>query len=520
MSLVLSFIFFAFMLYPAGDVVKSKLTSVVIYRDNAFITKTISTSVDRGENQIRIDRLTPNLLDYSVQVEILRGKDVKISDVKVEETYLEKPEVEKVERLKAKLDSLNDLINSKKGEIEIILGEIEFLKKLSPTLQGQRLTTVELENYFKFYGKWISESVKKKTKLEKEIEKLSYDRKLIEDELNKLSSAKEKSKSIQINLLSASKGEVDLKVSYLVSGATWTPGYEVRANSNAGKVDLNLFAFVKQSTGEDWVDVPIEIGTAPVFIFGTPPELYPWYVDVYQPRFKKDFLKEEAFIKAPEVAAEMAPEYVSPEVEVEMTSVSFKLPKSSVPSDNQFHKVFLSSFSQDVKFTYYAVPKLSRYAYLTANLRNEFNFPILPGEARIYIDGKYISTSSLKKILPDEIFDLFLGVDEDVKIERKLKKKFTEFTSFGRNKKIHYEYEVKVKNGKSRDITIEVRDNYPISRNEKIKVVLESPSESEAKIDAEGIIVWEISLKPAEERTLGLKFYVEHPKDLSITGLE
>ena len=126
MSLVLSFIFFAFMLYPAGDVVKSKLTSVVIYRDNAFITKTISTSVDRGENQIRIDRLTPNLLDYSVQVEILRGKDVKISDVKVEETYLEKPEVEKVERLKAKLDSLNDLINSKKGEIEIILGEIEF----------------------------------------------------------------------------------------------------------------------------------------------------------------------------------------------------------------------------------------------------------------------------------------------------------------------------------------------------------------------------------------------------------
>ncbi|MFN3134623.1 MAG: mucoidy inhibitor MuiA family protein [Candidatus Kryptonium sp.] len=516
MSLILSFAFFAFMLYLAGDAVKSKITSVVIYRDDAFITKTISALVEKGENQIKIDRLTPDLLDQSVQVEILKGKDVKISDVKVEETYLEKPEVEKVEKLKAKLDSLNDLINSKKGEIEVILGEIEFLKKLPPTLQGQKLTTVDLENYFKFYGKWLSESMKKKTKLEKELEKLNREKKLIENELNQLSSTKERSKSIQINLLSASKGEVEIKVAYLVSGATWKPGYEVRANSNAGKVDLNLFAFVRQSTGEDWIDVPIEIGTAPVFISGTPPELYPWYVDVYHPRPERKVLKQEPRI----LEMPMPSIFIAPEVEVEMTSVSFKLPKSSVPSDNQFHKIFLSSFSQDVKFTYYAVPKLSKYAYLTANLKNEFNFPILPGEAGIYIDGKYISTSSLKKILPDEMFDLFLGVDEDVRIERKLKRKFTEFTSFGRNKKIHYEYEIKVKNGKGRDITIEVRDNYPISRNEKIKVVLESPSEGEAKIDAEGIIVWTINLKPAEEKTLSVRFYVEHPKDLPVSGLE
>jgi len=520
MNVVLYILFIAFLFPSVNNVVKSKLLSVVIYRGNALVTKVISARVEKGENLIKVGKLTPNILNQTVQVEILKGKDVKISDVKVEETYLEKPEVEKIEKLKAKLDSLNDLIGLKKGDLEVVLGAIEFLKKFPSAWQGQRFNRADVEGYFGFYNKELRENIKKKIKLENEIERLNYEKKLIEDELNKLSAPKEKSKGIEINLLSGSNEEVDIKLSYLVTGATWVPSYEIRANSISGKVELNLFALVKQSTGEDWVDVPIEIGTSPVFIYGAPPELQPWYVDVYQPRFRKDFFKGE-ISEVPKIAVEVSPEFISPEIEVEMTSVSFKLPKSSVPSDDQFHKIFLSSFSQDVEFAYYAVPKLSKYAYLTASLRNDFKFPILSGEARIYIDGKYTSTSTLKKILPDETFDLFLGVDENIRIERKLKRKFTEFTLFGRNKKIHYEYEMEIENGKKRDITIDVKDNYPVSRNEKIKVVLETPSEGEAKIEPnEGTITWRINLRPGERRILTVKFYIEHPKGLSVSGLE
>ncbi len=516
MEVALCIIFFAFLFNPINNILKSKLSSVVVYQNNALVTKTISVHVEKGENLIRIGKLTPNILSQTVQVEVLKGRDVKISDVKVEETYLEKPEVEKIEKLKAKLDSLNDSINLKKGEIEVVLGVIEFLKEFPKVGQGQKFTTADFESYLKFYSKELKGNTKEKIRLEKELEKLNHEKKLIEDELNKLSSAKEKSKSIEISLLSGYSGEVEIRLSYLVSGATWVPSYEIRANSVANEVNLNLFAFVKQSTGEDWVDVPIEIGTAPVLIYGAPPELYPWYVDVQPPRPKERDMK---YMMRFEIA-KPAPEFVEPEVEVEMTSVSFKLPKSSIPSDNQFHKIFLSSLSQNVEFSYYAVPKLSKYAYLTASLKNEFKFPILPGEVRIYIDGKYVSTSSLNKILPDETFDLFLGVDEGVKVERKLKRKFTEFTSFGRNKKISYEYEIEIENGKGRDIKIEVKDNYPVSRNEKIKVVLESPSEGEAKIESDGIITWGIGLRPREKKVLKVKFYIEHPKDLPVTGLE
>ncbi len=526
-TIVFAFIFFALQNPTSKSVgTESKISSVVIYPKSALITKSIGTVVNRGENLVKLSGLTANLLDRSVQVEIVKGEGVKIYDVKVEETYLEKPEIEKVNRLKAKIDSLNDLINQKQGEFDVVLGKIEFLKNLSPALKGQGFTITNVESYFKFYAKNLNESIREKVELEKEINRLKLQKKVLEDELSKISAVKERGKNVEIYLVSDSKTDVELRVSYLVSSAGWFPGYEVRANSSMGEIDFNFFAFARQFTGEDWSDVLVEVSTAQVAVSGMPPEISQWNVDVYQPkpvpileRKVPKVLGEKEEFKAE--VSEAISGFVVPEVEESITSVNFKLRKLNLPSDNQPHKLFLSSFSQPTSFVYYAVPKFSRYAYLRTSLKNDFDFPLLPGEAKIFIDGKYVSTLSLKKFLPGETFDLYLGVDEGVKVERRLKRKFTEYTgAFNRNKKISYEYDIEIENGKARDITIEVKDNFPVSMNEKIKVVLESPSGKEAEVGADGIVTWKINLKRGEKKVLTLKFYVEHPKDLEVVGLE
>jgi uncharacterized protein (TIGR02231 family) len=470
--------------------------------------------------------LTQNLIERSVQVEVVKGEGVKIYDVEVEETYLEKPEIEKINRLKAKIDSLNDLISWRQSELDVVLGKIEFLKNLAPALKGQSLTVTNVESYFKFYAKNLDENVRGKVELEKEINRLKSEKKILEDELGKISSAKEKGKNVKIYLVSESKTDVELKLSYLVSSAGWFPGYEVRANSSAGKIDFNFFAFARQFTGEDWNDVFVEVSTAQVTISGMPPEITRWDIDVYQPkpvpilgRKAPKVLgeKEELKVEIPEAVSD----FVVPEVESGITSVNFKLRRLDLPSDNQPHKLFLSSFTQPASFVYYAVPKFSRYAYLRASLKNDFDFPLLPGEAKIFIDGRYVSALPLKRFLPGETFDLFLGVDDGVKVERKLKRRFTEYTgTFGRNKKITYEYDIEIESGKAWDIAIEVKDNFPVSMNEKIKVVLESPSGKDAEIGADGIVTWRVNLKRGEKKVLNLKFYVEHPKDIEVVGLE
>ncbi|MBI1810963.1 MAG: mucoidy inhibitor MuiA family protein, partial [Nitrospirae bacterium] len=131
------------------------------------------------------------------------------------------------------------------------------------------------------------------------------------------------------------------------------------------------------------------------------------------------------------------------------------------------------------------------------------------------------TTSVNKQILPDEDMSLSLGIDEGIKIEKKLLKKFTEYSGvFSKDTQINYEYAIDIVSSKDKEIGINIRDNFPVSKNEQIKIALESPKKEDAKISDEGIISWELRLKPNEKKTLKIKFRVEHPKDLKITGLE
>jgi len=315
--------------------------------------------------------------------------------------------------------------------------------------------------------------------------------------------------------------------SYLVSRAGWFPQYDLRANS-AANVALDCFAMIKQSTREDWKGVDMEISTAKPFVYGTPPVLSSWLVDVYRPR---PVMYKSAPMQGLEDAERMLskgmirPEkvYEQPQVKTEISSFSFVLPrKVDVPSDNQPHKIMIASASKESKLNYYAVPKLSKYSYLRADLKNPFLFPLLKGRTNIFLDNRLVGSAYLKKtILPDEDIALSLGIDDGIKVEKKLVKKFTESAgAFAGKTRVIYEFAIDIFNGKDRKIALAVKDNFPVSRNEKIKVEIESPKKDEAKISDDGIITWDLKLARGEKKSLKVKFRVEYPKDLRITGLE
>jgi uncharacterized cupredoxin-like copper-binding protein len=46
------------------------------------------------------------------------------------------------------------------------------------------------------------------------------------------------------------------------------------------------------------------------------------------------------------------------------------------------------------------------------------------------------------------------------------------------------------------------------------------PTERELKADNEGLLKWTLDLKPGEKRELTVKFTVEHPNELNVTGIE
>ena len=53
-------------------------------------------------------------------------------------------------------------------------------------------------------------------------------------------------------LVMKEQGEIVLKVSYVVSNASWKPKYDLRVSSAKRTMAVSYFGLVQQNTGEDW----------------------------------------------------------------------------------------------------------------------------------------------------------------------------------------------------------------------------------------------------------------------------
>ena len=76
-------------------------------------------------------------------------------------------------------------------------------------------------------------------------------------------------------------GELELELSYVVTGAGWQPLYDVRSSDK--DVEVTYLAQVAQNTGEDWPAVSLTLSTARPSLALVLPELDPWYLRPRQP---------------------------------------------------------------------------------------------------------------------------------------------------------------------------------------------------------------------------------------------
>jgi uncharacterized protein (TIGR02231 family) len=224
-----------------------------------------------------------------------------------------------------------------------------------------------------------------------------------------------------------------------------------------------------------------------------------------------------------EAAGAMAPIGVpDAEVETQTTSALFHIPsQSTIPSDNVPHKVTIAIDKLHADFSYSSTPKLSPYVYLKAVVKNMTAAPFLGGNANIFSNDDFVAMSSMKMTSPGEPFDVYLGIDQAIKIERKLVNKFTDYTGmFTKNVRVTYEFGFTLENTKKTEQRISVQDQLPVSQNEKIVVEQVEPAEKDMRRDDQGFMNWIMTLNPGEKKSWKLKFNVEYPQGTAISGIE
>jgi uncharacterized protein (TIGR02231 family) len=207
------------------------------------------------------------------------------------------------------------------------------------------------------------------------------------------------------------------------------------------------------------------------------------------------------------------------QVEAERTSVLFRIPRpAEIPSDGFPHAVTVAVEEFPAAAEYLAVPKLSPHAYLKSAMTNRTSYPLLPGQANIFLGGNFTGTAQLKKVAPGEPFDLFFGTDDALTVKREEIRQHKEAGFMGKNR-MSYRYRIEAANFRKEPQTVTVLDQLPLAGDEEIKVTLEESSPKPDETEDNGTMRWKLPLQPGEKREIVFEIRVEYPKDREVTGL-
>lgn len=197
------------------------------------------------------------------------------------------------------------------------------------------------------------------------------------------------------------------------------------------------------------------------------------------------------------------------------TNVTFEIKTPyTILSDGKQATVDIGNYDFKADYEYYAVPKVTSDAFLTAKITefNEVNF--ISGEASIFFEGTYLG-KSLLDIQNTDTLTISLGVDKNVSVKREKQKGYTERQFIGSSQKDTRHFVIDVKNRKNQAVNLTIEDQLPVATNNDITV--EKLELSKAKLDeTNGKLTWQFLLQPNEQRKIDLKYQVKYPKNRPI----
>ncbi|HPG38621.1 MAG TPA: mucoidy inhibitor MuiA family protein [bacterium] len=545
-------VLFAMLMTTAGMAAEiitldSRVTSATVFTSRAMVQREAHINLTAGRAQLCFSNLTPDFLDESVRISGQGTAEVKILDVKVETEYTADVQNQKINRLLAMHDSLQWENQAFVDQLAVLKTKKEFLESLkaeAPKESNQgilsgKLSIQEWQTMLGFLEKNLGDIFKEQRKVQSKQGLLANEINALERKLEETkTSSNRKYKKILVTVETLKSGRLTLQATYNVNNAGWYPMYDARVNSNDKSMQLTYYGMIRQNTGEDWKNVNLVLSTANPAVFTEIPEMSPWFLDIYREsrrnesksmRFEAQAapapaMEQDSFGGGQAVTVVSEKQVLLDEARViggEIGAV-FEIPTSNdIPGDNIDHKVTIAVLPFTSRFEYTVVSKQVNKAFLTGKVINTSDYPLLPGEVNVFFVNDFVNKSTIYFVAPTDTFRLALGVDDAIKVERKLVNRFRESKGLlGGKAKVTSEYEIIITNNKRSAETITVQDQYPISRNEKIKVELLAPDEKAVTIDLYNRIKWIVILQPGGKVTLPLKYQVEYPDGENIIGLE
>src|SRR5260370_820426 len=147
-----------------------------------------------------------------------------------------------------------------------------------------------------------------------------------------------------------------------------------------------------------------------------------------------------------------------------------------VPADGGPHQTLVARFELGAILDHLAVPALAPEAYLRATVTNSSSLLLLPGPARVFHDAQFVGQTSLETVAAGEELELQLGVDDQIRVERELRRRSTSKAEIGGAATLGLGHVITVEDHRPNKARVSVHDHIPGSTDGELKVRLRETS--------------------------------------------
>ncbi|KAI0648701.1 hypothetical protein C8Q79DRAFT_904375 [Trametes meyenii] len=236
-------------------------SATIFQSSTAEVTRTLAVELKTGQNVVEVSGISSVVNSESPRINSAAA-DVRVLDVVCTRKPGDAPDLLDDER-STEIQSLIAEGRALEAERRVHEEEVVLLNDA-----GRLVTTDRGDSTPPELLKFIDAHAQRKLALRKTI--LSLDERIKELEkklwLLRKSRKGEATTVVTATVIAKVDRKVDLKLTYLVSGVSWTPFYDLHATTADTQPSADVFmhycATITQSTGEDWTDATLTLSTA------------------------------------------------------------------------------------------------------------------------------------------------------------------------------------------------------------------------------------------------------------------
>ncbi|WP_455233225.1 mucoidy inhibitor MuiA family protein [Geopseudomonas aromaticivorans] len=505
------------------------ITDVVLHPGTATVTRT--AQVAPGMNRVVFSGLPANFDPQTLRA--LAGQHVRVGQIESQDAAAAEALNAGEAELEGRIRALQDQVAALDAEIASAELVKSYLQRFGANVQGKGQTlpadAAGLTGLVAALGQGASDTLSKIHGLNLRKRDMAEQIATLERDLESMRSGARDTRTVTVHLAAAQAGE--LKLSYQVPGASWTPTYRVELDTQNRKMGVERRATITQRTGEDWSGVNLTLSTTQPQVSPAAPEPHPWLLRYMRPdegvsqlsgSAERFALRAKAAAPALAVSEDaMSEAYAPVVVNHSQFATEYAVPtKVSLPSDGRNVAVTLTQDAPAAKHYLRVTPRLERTALVMAEAERPEGV-WLPGEAQLYRDGSYVGTAQWSPASLER-FTFSFGRDEKLHVAmERVDGKDDESGVFNKSRVKRLKDVVTLTSTHRDPVEVLLLETSPVSTSGEIEVetVFDPQPTLKDWQDRRGVVGWERQLAAGEKARFTFDYTVKHPEAGAVAGL-